>query len=128
MSKYNFHKWKSKYNHDPLPEDINSQIESLAVKINDNEGKASLESYRKNRWYGQVLLWDMKKRHVVTAYFDHGICFRFEKTAYRKENVLQPVAIQSVKNENLDEKGAFQCLAGQRKRARRKVNNEISGK
>jgi hypothetical protein len=101
--KYNFHDLKSKHNHDELPEDINSQIENLATAINDNEGLESLKKFRENRWFGEVPLFDTKKRHVAMAFFDHGICFRYEITAYRKAEPFQPVAIQSVKNENLEE-------------------------
>lgn len=103
IKKYNFHDLKSKHNHDALPEDINSQIENLAATINDNEGLESLKKFRENRWFGQVPLFDTKKRHIAMAFFDHGICFRYEITAYRKGDSFVPVAIQSVKNENLEE-------------------------
>jgi hypothetical protein len=103
MPKYNFHELKSKYNHDELPVDINSQIEALAELIKDVEGLLSLRKFREKRWFGQVPLFDDKKRHVAMAFFDHGICFRYEITAYRKAEPFQPVAIQSVKNENLEE-------------------------
>ena len=106
--KYNFHELKSKYNHDELPEDINSQIEELASTISDTEGLESLKKFRENRWFGQVPLFDGKKRHIAMAFFDHGICFRYEITGYRKSEPFIPAAIQSVKNEKLEEqkKGA----------------------
>ena len=104
MARYSFHDLKAKENHAVLPEDINAQIESLAMTIGDAEGLISLKAYRTNRWFGQVVLWDKNKRHTATAFFDHGICFRHEITTYRKSDSAIPVAILSVKNEMLDEK------------------------
>jgi hypothetical protein len=106
MAKYSFHDLKSKDNHAKLPEDINVQIDGLAGTIGDAEGITALRMYRENRWFGQVVLWDKSGRHIATAYFDHGICFRHEITSYRKSvtDISIPVAILSVKNEMLDEK------------------------
>jgi hypothetical protein len=103
MDKYSFHYLKAKGNYEKLPKDINRQIEALAQTIVDSEGLLSLMAYRENRWFGQVMLWDKNNRHIATAYFDHGICFRHEVTSYRN-GIDIPVAILSVKNEMLDEK------------------------
>lgn len=99
--KYDFYKLKSKTNSEPLPKDINDQIELLAAKINDTEGSDSLKKYRENRWFGKVTLWDKKSRLISTAFFDHGICFRYEVHSYRKDDIL-PLSILSIKNEKLN--------------------------
>lgn len=98
--KYEFHKLKSKTNRDALPEDINEQIENLARKINDAEGLDSLIRYREKRWFGKVVLYDEKGRLVATAFYDHGICFRWEVIAYKKNDIL-PLSVLSVKNDRL---------------------------
>jgi hypothetical protein len=106
--KYEFHKLKSKANRDDLPVDINEQIENLAKKICDFEGLESLVKYREKRWFGKVVLYDEKGRLVATAYYDHGICFRYEIISYKKNDIL-PLSVLSVKNERLmsDKKGSF---------------------
>lgn len=105
--KYEFHKLKNKANKEALPIDINEQIENLAKKINDAEGLESLVKYREKRWFGKVVLYDEKGRLVATAYYDHGICFRYEIISYKKNDVL-PLSVLSVKNERLksDKKGS----------------------
>jgi hypothetical protein len=99
--KYEFHKLKSKVNQEVLPEDINYQIEALAFKIGDTEGLEALKKYREKRWFGKVNLWDDKNRLIATAHIDHGICFRWEVIAYKKNDIL-PLSVLSVKNERLN--------------------------
>lgn len=98
--KYEFHKLKSKENREALPVDINEQIENMARRINDTEGLESLVKYREKRWFGKVVLYDEKGRLIATAYFDHGICFRWEVIAYKKNDIL-PLSVLSVKNDRL---------------------------
>lgn len=98
--KYDFYNLKSKANKDVLPEDINEQIESLAKKIGDAEGFDTLVKYREKRWFGKVYLWDTEGRLIATAFMDHGICFRYEITSY-KENNIQPLSVLSIKNDKL---------------------------
>lgn len=100
-AKYNFHLWKRESNKDPLPEDINIQIENFADDIIDEEGFASLVNYRKKRYFGEVLLWDKLGRLRAKAFINHGICFRYEITSYRKDGIL-PIGTLSLKNERLE--------------------------
>jgi hypothetical protein len=101
LDKYDFNKLKNKNNRDLLPEDINEQIEALAVKIGDKEGLASLLMFKEKRWFGKVFLWDKSDRLIATAHYDHGICFRYEVQSY-KENSIMPLSVLSVKNEMLN--------------------------
>lgn len=100
-NKYNFHFWKRESNKDPLPEDINRQVEDFAKDISDEEGHDSLVNYRKKRYFGEVLLWDTSGRLRAKAFINHGICFRYEITSYRKNGIL-PIGVLSIKNERLD--------------------------
>lgn len=100
FEKYDFKKLKSSSNKEPLPDKINEQVESWAVKLNDVAGAEDLKRYRENRWFGKVYLWDEKGRLIVTALIDHGICFRYEVNSYRKCGIL-PAGMLSVKNKYL---------------------------
>lgn len=100
MPKYDFHKLKAKENKDPLPEDINEQIEKLADKIGDTEGRQELINYRVKKFFDTVTLFDKTGRLVAEASFDHGICFMYRLYKYRTNGML--LSRCSIKNEKLE--------------------------
>lgn len=103
MALYDFRAIKDKNNKNELPSDINEQIETLALKIEDIEGLEVLKNYRQRKWFGEVYLWDRQGRMIATALFDHGICFRYNIMNYRKDSG-NIVSMLSVKNNKLKRK------------------------